>query len=162
MAPRGPLGARHRLVRQKELQRALRKGRRSQGPHLQLTCAYQPRPTIPEPLPRLRLGLAVSKGVGNSPDRARMRRLLREAFRALRWQWPSGHDVVISAKVPWPEANLAAVVAELDRLGEAVLSRTRRPASQSSQLERAGAETTSQSNNGPPPSANASVRAGAR
>lgn len=111
--PTGPLGPAHRLVRQQDLQRALRKGRRVQGPHLQLVAAYQPRSGGDVVLPAWRLGLAVSKGVGHAPARARMRRLLRESFRVLRSKWPRAHDIVIVARVPWPEADLTAVVAEL-------------------------------------------------
>lgn len=110
----GRLTRHHRLVRQTELQRVLRKGRRSQGAHLQLICAWQPRGA--SGLPGLRLGLAVSKGVGNAPARARMRRLLREAFRALRPNWQQGQDVVVSARTPWPDAGLAQVVTELAEL----------------------------------------------
>jgi ribonuclease P protein component len=112
-APAGKLGPAHRLVRQQDLQRALRKGRRVQGPHLQLVAAYQPRSGGDSVLPAWRLGLAVSKGVGHAPARARMRRLLRESFRALRSKWPRAHDIVIVARVPWPEADLTQVVAEL-------------------------------------------------
>ena len=112
-APAGKLGPAHRLVRQQDLQRALRKGRRVQGPHLQLVAAYQPRSGGDAVLPPWRLGLAVSKGVGHAPARARMRRLLRESFRALRSKWPRAHDIVIVARVPWPEADLTTVVAEL-------------------------------------------------
>lgn len=62
---------------------------------------------------RDRLGLSVSRAVGNSPQRARLRRLLREAFRAVRWQLRTPCDVVIIAKTPWPDAGMAAVAAEL-------------------------------------------------
>ena len=105
------------------LQRVLRKGRRAQGPHLQVTCAWQPRDGSERP--PLRLGLAVSKGVGNAPARARMRRLLREAFRALRSSWPAGQDLVISARTPWPDAGLDLVVAELAALVAQVMAPAR-------------------------------------
>lgn len=42
-----------------------------------------------------------------------MRRLLREAFRAVRWQLKAPCDVVIIAKTPWPDAKMAAVAGEL-------------------------------------------------
>ena len=60
-----------------------------------------------------RLGLSVSRAVGNSPQRARMRRLLREAFRAVRWHLKSPCDVVIIAKTPWPQAGMTVVTGEL-------------------------------------------------
>lgn len=121
--PAGRLTRHHRLIHQMALQRVLRKGRRAHGPHLLLTSAWQPRDGANRP--GLRLGLAVSKGVGNAPQRARMRRLLREAFRALRSSWPAGQDVVISARTPWPDAGLTAVVAELAALATQVMAPAR-------------------------------------
>lgn len=69
-------------------------------------------PSADRPLPS-RLGLSVSKGVGNAPERARMRRLLREAFRALRGRLKASCDMVVIAKSPWPDAQLADVAGEL-------------------------------------------------
>lgn len=43
----------------------------------------------------VRLGLSISKRVGNSPVRNRWKRLIREAFRLNRAQLPVGIDVVI-------------------------------------------------------------------
>lgn len=62
-----------------------------------------------------RLGLAIARGCGNAPARARMRRLLRESFRALRAAWP-GLDLVVSCSRPWPGAGMADVAEELAAL----------------------------------------------
>lgn len=64
----------------------------------------------------IRLGLAVAREVGHAPQRARLRRLLREAFRALRARWHAPADVVVLARRPWPEADLTCVMKELGEL----------------------------------------------
>jgi ribonuclease P protein component len=45
-----------------------------------------------------RLGLSVSKRVGNSPERNRWKRLIREAFRKQKYQLPQALDLVVRPK----------------------------------------------------------------
>lgn len=60
-----------------------------------------------------RLGLVVSRRVGCAVRRNRVKRLLREVFRAR--SWPVGLDLVVIAKAPPPTLGLAEVQAELAR-----------------------------------------------
>ena len=46
----------------------------------------------------LRLGITVSRRVGNAVQRNRIRRQVREAFRRDRAAWPKGFDVVLIAR----------------------------------------------------------------
>ena len=51
-------------------------------------------------LPHLRLGLSVSRKVGQATHRNRLRRLYREAFRLTRHQMPTGLDLVLIPRRP--------------------------------------------------------------
>ncbi|MYB96439.1 ribonuclease P protein component [Candidatus Poribacteria bacterium] len=49
---------------------------------------------------RLRLGITVSKKVGKSVQRNRVKRLIRESFRELRTQVEVGYDIVVVGRTP--------------------------------------------------------------
>lgn len=54
----------------------------------------------PNQLGRTRLGLSVSKKVGNAVARNRHKRLLREAFRLSQLQLPTGLDIIVIPTAP--------------------------------------------------------------
>lgn len=60
-----------------------------------------------------RLGVTVSRKVGRSHVRNRVKRLVREAFRRHRDQLPGGLDLVLVARQGRPVDDYAVVVAEL-------------------------------------------------
>lgn len=59
----------------------------------------------PNGLDHHRLGLTVSAGVGNAVQRHRIKRLLREAFRLSRCDWPGAYDIVVVVR-PHAPASL--------------------------------------------------------
>ena len=80
-------------------------------------------------LPRLRLGLSVSRKFGNAVRRNRLRRLYREAFRLTRHAMPAGLDLVLiprKKEVP----SLAQLKDTVPRLVAQVARRLAREAKQ--------------------------------
>src|SRR5690606_8970974 len=84
------------------------KVRHSRGP----LTAY----AIPTDRPSPRLGLSVSRRVGTAPRRNRIKRLLREAFRLMRHDFPRAYDIVIVVRPHEP-----LMLAEYQRLLTALM-----------------------------------------
>jgi ribonuclease P protein component len=70
-----------------------------------------------------RVGLVVSKAVGNAVVRNRTKRVLRALMSARVGQLPDGVDLVIQAKADLPGKPTAILARDLDRLLGAVLGR---------------------------------------
>ena len=70
-----------------------------------------------------RLGLVVTKKIGNSPQRNRIKRVCRECFRAWPDLVPAGLDLVVIARSGAAELGLADVRAEWERARPSLLKR---------------------------------------
>ena len=70
-----------------------------------------------------RLGIVVTKKIGNSPQRNRIKRVCRECFRAWPGLVPDGIDLVVIARSGAAELGLADVRAEWERARPALLKR---------------------------------------
>jgi len=79
------------LRRQKDFQLTLRHGSRRQTKNFTIILR-------PNALEFSRLGVTVSKKVGNAVKRNRVKRCLREFFRLHKHKLPPSHDLVIMAK----------------------------------------------------------------
>ena len=103
----------YRITRGAEFQRAYQR-RLTAGDDRLLVFAY------PNGLAHPRLGLSVSRKVGNAVVRNRWKRCIREAFRLSREQLPFGVDLVV---IPRPDT-----VPETAKLQESLVRLARRAA----------------------------------
>ena len=121
---KGGLSKEQRIRRRSEYQRIQSQGRRLLTPHFVFILAPRPSGALPEAGPRL--GIAVSRKIGNAVVRNRVKRLIREAFRATHVQFGDRIDVVViarSLKHPW---GLSDVASEWKAASERIMRLTSR------------------------------------
>lgn len=97
-----------RLRRSADFQRAYKRRRSTSDGQLTLYACENG-------LPHSRLGLSVSSRIGSAVVRNRWKRLLREAFRLTRADWPAGIDFVVVPRAGH-EPELVALQAILVRM----------------------------------------------
>ena len=101
-----PSGKKERVRKRKNYLDIYRRGRRVHSNNFIVILS-------PNPLGEKRLGVAVSKKVGNAVKRNRIKRLLREFFRLNKDRLPDSKDLVIIAKRDVPSLKYQDVCLEL-------------------------------------------------
>ncbi len=110
MAPKQfPFPRTARVLRKRDFQRVFDGHQAVKGP--KMTLLY-----LTNGLEGSRIGLVVGKKLGNSPQRNRIKRVLREAFRLHRHELPNPMDVVALPRDPL--LSFADAVESLGKLAE--------------------------------------------
>lgn len=108
------------ILRQKrDVNRVMRTGRKLAGPALFLRFA--PRDSSPSDnsaLPERRIAFLLSRRVGNSPERNRLKRRLREIYRRNKAWFPAGFDYLLNATPAAGKLTFAGLAAETERLAQ--------------------------------------------
>ena len=97
-----------RLKKRYEFKQAQLSGRRIHTPHFLIVV-------LPNALQNTRLGITVTKKVGNAVQRNRIKRVVREVFRRNRQLFPASHDLVFIAKRGAIDIDYSVLVNELRR-----------------------------------------------
>ena len=105
--PHGRFPKSARVRKRREYLAIQNSGRRVSLPHFVLVLSARAQAT------EARLGITASRKVGCAVVRSRVRRLLREAFRATRELFPPDIDVVVIVKRAPEPLNLASVLGEI-------------------------------------------------
>ena len=97
-----------RLKKRYEFRQVQLTGRRIHTPHFLIVVQ-------PNALENTRLGITVTKKVGNAVRRNRIKRVVREVFRRNRHLFPPSHDVVFIAKRDADALGYDSLLSELRR-----------------------------------------------
>lgn len=108
MQPRLTLRPTDRLKRREEFRRVQDTGKKHHTRHFLVVVLARPDVDGPP-----RIGVTVTKKVGNAVQRNRVKRLVREVFRRERARFPMGCDVVFIAKDGAPDLRYDDVLAEV-------------------------------------------------
>lgn len=95
-----------RLKKRYEFRQVQLNGRRIHTPHFLIVV-------LPNTSSHTRLGITVTKKVGNAVQRNRIKRVAREVFRRNRSLFPAGHDVVLIAKRGATDLDYDSLLGEL-------------------------------------------------
>jgi ribonuclease P protein component len=114
-----------RLRRSVEFQQVMRRGHRAAGRAFVVVCA--PRAERAPAGRQVRLGITVSRKVGNAVVRNRVKRRVREWFRAERASLAASVDVVVIGRAPAAALAFTDFANELSDLSSAALRGMRRP-----------------------------------
>jgi ribonuclease P protein component len=116
------LKAADRVRKRPEFQLIQGAGRRVPTQHFVLLLyARSPSPDVG----RARLGITVSRRVGNAVVRSRAKRLVREAFRRTRELWSDGVDLVVIVRRPPVGLKLQHVIDEWQSASRQISRRSR-------------------------------------
>jgi len=100
------------LKRQEDFKRCYKSGRSKANPYLVLyVCERKEAETGKQPLGRI--GISVSKKVGNSVVRHRIRRRIKESYRLHEAAFNSGLDLVVVARILAAEADYKTIESAL-------------------------------------------------
>ncbi|MFA7693495.1 MAG: ribonuclease P protein component [Candidatus Hydrogenedentes bacterium] len=98
-----------RLLRKSDFDQVFSKGKKVWGPHF---IGYLAEAGGTE----TRLGLVVSRKVGNAVTRNRMKRLIREFFRHHQMCFPAGTELIVVARVSSSSLTGSQCIGELQRM----------------------------------------------
>lgn len=104
--PRHTFSREERLKSRSDFTRCIKQGGRAAGRSV-VVCV------MPNGLGITRLGAGSTRRLGNAVARNAQKRLVREAFRLTKHDLPSGLDMVVLPKVPWPGPTLEELKADL-------------------------------------------------
>jgi ribonuclease P protein component len=107
-----------RLLQSRDFKRVLESGERRSSQSFAIFLASQSPGAQPAETLRPKLGITVSKRVGNAVVRNRIKRCVREWFRHARRWLPGEKDMVVIARPAAKGLSGSAIVAALDQLAE--------------------------------------------